>query len=264
MRKQRTRIRAVAAYAIILFFGSMIFVLWRLLPPPSVSPPPPRLVAGLTYDDIVRQSVARRSDRRGRELDAISDENSTEPLYVLSVGDGVVVRERPSQREPSWPREGERCTNDVSYKEMDDGALPERHSIRVDNRGFACAPWALDRESGCCVSRKRHSCLGCRLADRCCDRFALCVSCCMGSAAENRSFDECRFRCRTSSRTMMHQQDIGGDRRGAILARELPYCYDGDRAARVSLDRIHHDESSNDRIPPKTKPTTTIEFLKIG
>src|SRR5208282_2387083 len=119
---RRLRIVVLVVLAFVLY---SLFVLWRLTHEPRVE-------RRVDYDDVVRQSVARRSDRRSREMLLIEERNATvsEPLYVLSEHDGVIVRERPSQHEPSWPREGERCRNDVSA-EPRDGEGPRRHSIRV-------------------------------------------------------------------------------------------------------------------------------------
>lgn len=188
-------------------------------------------------ENYFEESAFRRAERRG----ILSLEKKNESALVLL--DGTIVREPPSQGIPSWPEPGESCRNVANAP--DEG---ERLETFVDDRGFVCTRWALDTSSGCCISRRRYSMLGCRPDDGCCDRYVFCVSRC----SKERAFDVCLHACRPSSRTFIYEFDLPEERKSD---KSFRYCYEGKRSA-----------PAIPASPPEEKTlgkTSSIEWVKF-
>lgn len=70
--------------------------------------------------------------------------------------------------------------------------------LTTDDRGYTCAPAAVDSETDCCSEwSPRYACTQCTTA--CCVDYAQCVACCMGAATP---FARCSTLCRTSSHSL--------------------------------------------------------------
>lgn len=114
-------------------------------------------------------------------------------------------------------KERRRCTN------TGQGRL-----IITDSAGYRCERSAL-AETGCCVRDSRHErfgCAGCSSTAHCCNEYEACVACCMSPShrtildsirvktthsaikalsALGNPFEVCRYRCRTSSGSIVHE-----------------------------------------------------------
>jgi len=117
----------------------------------------------------------------------------------------------------------------------------------TDNRGYTCLRKDIDQSSGCCLNftkndealdtRARYSCADCDLKYQCCKVFEYCVSCCLGTFNEPEEstklmkamqqkggifravedlFDLCLVKCRTSSKSVVHENSYRSD---------LKYCF---------------------------------------
>mmetsp|Transcript_13483 Transcript_13483/g.18474 ORF Transcript_13483/g.18474 Transcript_13483/m.18474 type:complete len:264 (+) Transcript_13483:381-1172(+) len=95
----------------------------------------------------------------------------------------------------------------------------------ADDSGQLCQRDKLDSTSGCCSFAQLDACLDCHQASGCCSEFEMCVSCCMKPQNEpakrklqaprgnnkpetgffNKDFDYCRAKCRTNSKSTVHE-----------------------------------------------------------
>jgi len=114
----------------------------------------------------------------------------------------------------------------------------------TDERGFVCPrhQTSLTR-TGCCLETnvtgvERFSCRGCDASDHCCDVYEFCVACCLRPEQRSLletvlqqakgvlyarladSFDLCLAQCRTSARSVVHENAFRSQRR---------FCYGNDR-----------------------------------
>jgi hypothetical protein len=191
----------------------------------------------VTEDDIHARVAKIRNERRQRGILSSLPLGDADDERVIVVEDGTIVREPVYDTELVFPAPKEQCVH-----VLDDD---DRHRLftAVDNRGYVCTQWSLDSaRSGCCISRRRFSCLGCRLNqsryDGCCDRYPFCVSCCMRN--DSTRYDECRYKCMAGSRALLRQADAPARNRESIFAQEFRYCYRDSATAPALL----HDDAS--------------------
>ncbi|KAK9814096.1 hypothetical protein WJX72_000564 [[Myrmecia] bisecta] len=98
-------------------------------------------------------------------------------------------------------------------------------SAVADDRGFLCLRKDFDSSTGCCVTGEQFSCKTCLLDNKCCEEFEQCVSCCLAPQHDaatvvanvfrsngrpetgrwNSAFEYCRGKCRTTSRSTVHE-----------------------------------------------------------
>mmetsp|Transcript_19991 Transcript_19991/g.50283 ORF Transcript_19991/g.50283 Transcript_19991/m.50283 type:complete len:235 (-) Transcript_19991:82-786(-) len=111
--------------------------------------------------------------------------------------------------------------------------------LSADDQGMVCRLEEVDSATGCCVRGQKYSCETCLSEDNCCAEYEYCVSCCMAAEhtpvdahihtyrSPGRSetgqwgsvFELCRGKCRTSSKSTVHENAYLGARH---------HCY-GDR-----------------------------------
>ncbi|BDA49135.1 probable UPF0454 protein C12orf49 homolog at N-terminal half [Coccomyxa sp. Obi] len=94
----------------------------------------------------------------------------------------------------------------------------------ADSEGMLCSRDNLNSDSGCCIAGDKYSCATCNMQDSCCVDYEHCVSCCQDPQhglpdlnkiyrAPDRPetgrwasvFEYCRNKCRTSSKSTVHE-----------------------------------------------------------
>lgn len=114
--------------------------------------------------------------------------------------------------------------------------------LSADERGMVCKREDLDPLTGCCSRGEQNSCNTCLEEDGCCAELEYCISCCMrpdhtkldAHLHENRSpgreetgrwknlFELCRGKCRTSSKSTVHENAFLGTRHHCYGERRRP------------------------------------------
>jgi len=243
--------------AILVFVVLMVFVYSSLPPPPTTVVKPPEettvqttssqtepSILLLLLEDRLETAARERSLSRHREILASESELLRQDSSRLLGADGAIVRERLSNHSSSITTS---CRYEIS--------VVDSMTTYVDDRGYVCVQEDFDFSRSCCSDhRHRHSCLGCRPADECCDRFVFCVSCCMG-LEHNDEFEVCRSRCRTSSNTI-HYDNQAPRGSGEILAKHFRFCIAGDRSAvLISQENLRDDREA---VSSKPEPESTL------